>query len=239
MVEFYLASSALAKEQGEDRFDGRRTIDEAVKHDFDGVQLFLDPKYRDPLYRSEIFKRIDENPSLGIIIHLPNIVSQEDIEAAEDIAQKIPEARFLIHYKPTVEIPEINNVLAGWENSEIGKFGPDQVGHIDEVKKQAKKDNTFFVFDFGRMMYLEEGDIGKEEALRFIREEINALDPKKDIIHLADKTSWVLKFRDSMCALGDGICGDLLENILSYEGIVVFEHEDLQMAIDSLQVIEK
>jgi len=48
-----------------------------------------------------------------------------------------------------------------------------------------------------------------------------------------------MKFRDSMCVLGDGICADLLEDILSYEGIVVFEHEDLRMAIDSLDVVRK
>ena len=85
-------------------------------------------------------------------------------------------------------------------------------------------------------MYLDE-EVGSENVISFIKEELKNLDPKKDIIHLTDKGSWVLRFRDSQCILGDGIVADLLEDILSFDGIIVLECEDLQIAIDSQNVI--
>ncbi len=231
MTETYLATSALAKEG----FDGLRTVQEAKKSGFDGVQLFLDPKYRDEHYRKTLVSEIEDS-KLGVLIHLPNEVSLEDKQAAEILLKELPKARVLIHYIPAINLPDIQNTLVGWENSMIGKFGPEQVGHIEEVKKKVREDNTFFVFDFGRTMYLDE-EVGSENVTSFIKDEIKRLDPKRDIIHLADKGSWVLKFRDSMCVLGDGICADLLEDILSFDGVIVLEYEDLQTAVDSLSVI--
>lgn len=236
MNEYYLASSALAEAQGDDKFDGVRTIEEAVKAGFDGVQLFLDPRYRDPDYRTRIFDTLSDK-KLGVVVHLPNVVTDEDKELAEALAQELPDARFLIHYEPTVKKPDLKGILAGWENSRVGKLDEEMLGHVEATKTQARKDNTFFVFDFGRMMYLEEDGIGHQEVLQYIRDEIGQLDPEKDVIHMTDKTSWVLKFRDCACIVGDGICADLLPDILSYEGIVVFEHENLEQAIKSLNVV--
>jgi len=232
MPEVYLASSALKKEN----FDLLRTIEEAKNSGFDGVQLFINNQFSQEEYLKRTTEELKRS-GLGLIVHLPNEVSPSDKNAAEYLVREFPDARVLIHLLPATELPDIEGTLVGWENSMVGKFGPEQVGHIDEVKKVVKKDNTFFVFDFGRMLYLEEEGVGKEEALKFIRDEISNLDPKKDIIHLSDKKSWVLKFRDSMCVLGDGVCGELLEDIYNYSGIVVFEHEDLQMALDSLTVV--
>lgn len=54
---------------------------------------------------------------------------------------------------------------------------------------------------------------------------------KKDVIHMTDKTSWTLKLRDCACIAGDGICAELLPDILVYDGIVVFEHENLDQTV--------
>ena len=52
-----------------------------------------------------------------------------------------------------------------------------------------------------------------------------------------DKTSWVVKFRNCMCVLGEGVMREFLPDIRSFRGVVVFEHEDLNMAKESLPVL--
>src|SRR3990172_5173688 len=121
MTETYLATSALIKED----FDGLRTIQEAKKAGFDGVQLFLDPKYRDENYRKAIVAELND-ANLGVVIHLPNEVSLEDKKAAELLVKELPQSRVLIHFRPTINLPDIEGSLIGWENSTIGKFGPEQ-----------------------------------------------------------------------------------------------------------------
>ena len=88
----------------------------------------------------------------------------------------------------------------------------------------------------GRLLYAS-GHEEEERTIRFIREQIRALNPRKDVIHLADKTSWVVKFRNCMCVLGEGVMREFLPDIRSFRGVVVFEHEDLNMAKESLPVL--
>src|SRR5258708_6708383 len=111
MPEAYLASSALIAEQ----FDGNRTIEEANKVGFAGVQIFLDPKYRNPDYLESILVSL-ENSNLGIVLHLPNIVEEEDVKIAEKIIREHPDAKVLIHYIPATELPNIIGTTVGWEN---------------------------------------------------------------------------------------------------------------------------
>src|SRR5258706_12710345 len=232
MPEIYLASSALALED----FEGKRTIEEASQSGFDGVQLFLDPRYRNPEYESSILENLNQS-GLKLVLHLPNTVTDEDIHIAENIVESFPDARVLIHYIPATELPNVNGTKVGWENSQIGPLSDEMVEHLRGVEERVKKDNTFFVFDMGRILYAE----GEEEIAKtidFIRLKIASLDPTKDIIHLADKTSWVLKFRDCMCVLGEGVMVNFIEDIGKFEGAIVFEHENLQMALQSLDFLK-
>ncbi len=232
MPEAYLASSALIAEQ----FDGNRTIEEANKVGFAGVQIFLDPKYRNPDYLESILVSL-ENSNLGIVLHLPNIVEEEDVKIAEKIIREHPDAKVLIHYIPATELPNIIGTTVGWENSKIGPLNEEMLTHMEEVKQKVAQNNTFFVYDMGRQLYAND-ETQIQESINYIRAQIKSLDPKKDVIHLADKTSWVLKFRDSMCALGDGIMQEFVEDIRNFKGVVVFEHENLQMALDSLKALK-
>ncbi len=232
MPEVYLASSALISED----FDGNRTIEEAQKAGFKGVQLFLDPKYRDRNYLESVLISL-ETSELGLVLHLPNIV-EEDAQVAERIVKEYPETKVLVHYLPATELPVIEGTTVGWENSKIGPLSEDMVEHLQKVKDKVFKDNTFYVYDMGRQLYAsDESEV--QRTIEFIRAEIRALDPKKDVIHLADKTSWILKFRDSMCALGDGIMKEFIDDINNFQGPIVFEHENLEMALKSLEVIKQ
>ena len=89
----------------------------------------------------------------------------------------------------------------------------------------------------GRQLYVSD-ETQVQEGINYIKAQIKSLDPRKDVIHLDDKTSWILKFRDCMCALGDGVMQEFLEDIKNFGGVIVFEHENLQMALDSLKALK-
>jgi len=232
MPEIFLASSALVEED----FEGKRTIEEASGIGFAGVQLFLDPRYRNPEYRKGIINMLKDS-DLELIIHLPNEVEEIDKEAAEDLSKAFPSSKMLIHYQPTTSLPKIAGTKVGWENSLVGPLDETQIKHIERVQERVSKDDTFFVFDMGRLLYTPDEDTSSQETIEYIKQQIRELDPQNDVIHLADKESWVLKFRQCMCVLGEGVMDNFLEDIRNFEGPVVLEHEDLQMALDSLSII--
>jgi len=232
MLEIYLATSALAEEG----FEGKRTIEEARKANFDGVQLYLDPHYRDAEYREKVIEKLRES-GLKLILHLPDTVEQADKEAAEAMVDAFPESRVLIHYIPTTSLPEISGTRVGWENSHIGPLESVQRKHLEEVINKVDEDGTFFVFDMGRLLYTPNEDVSPQETIDFIKNQLQELNPQKDVIHLADKKSWILKFRECTCVLGDGVMKHFLEDIKNFKGAIVFEHENLQMALDSLTIV--
>jgi sugar phosphate isomerase/epimerase len=226
--EIFLASSVI------EGFDGHQTIKQAQESGFDGVQLYLDPRYRDPEYTAETIALLCDS-GLGLAIHLPNTVTEEDLAAAEVFVEKIPDVKIFIHFSPTTEAPKVKGTKVGWENSLTGVFDTDQ---IEEIIEKVAEENTFFVFDPGRIMYTDE-ETSKEEIVAYIREKLGQLDPERDILHIADKECWTLRFRDCMCVLGEGVCAELLEDIAAFPGIIVIEMEDLEMALDSLEVIKE
>lgn len=230
MPEAYLASSALIAEG----FDGNRTVEEAVNASFDGVQLFLDERYKNPDYRRSVIHSL-RGTNLGIVLHLPNITTLKDIAAASEIVYEYPNTNVLIHYLPETSLPKLDSTVIGWENSLVCPLNSGQIEHIAKVKCKVQEDKTFFVFDMGRLLYTD-GNTSEDEAISFIRREIKCLNPQRDIIHLADKATWTSDFRESMCTLGQGVMREFLGDIKQFSGIIVFEHEDLQMAIDSLKV---
>lgn len=227
MAKVYLASSALIKEG----YDGLRTIVEAHKAGFDGVQLFLDPKYRQDRYLARITNALAFS-NLGLVVHLPNEVCPADIQATEKLVKSRPDAKVLIHYLPITQLPNLNGARVGWENSQTGWDPID----IRKTKDAANRDGTFFAYDLGRQLVLD-GKVTPDTAVRAVKRNIQHLKPHKDIIHAADKDNWNSRFRDHWLPLGQGICAGLLADIRNYQGIVVLEHEDLQMAVASLSAL--
>lgn len=233
--EYCLASSAL-KDEG---FDGLRTIEEAVKGDFGSVQLFVDKKYRNPEYLESIITNLKDS-DLEIVLHLPNTLIEEDVKVAEKITQNFPDTKVLIHFEPTTTLSLIENTIVGWENSLIGRLDQEMRGHIEAVTQKVQEDDTFLVFDMGRLLYAGEKDVAsQEEVIAFVKDQISKLDPTKDIIHFTDKTSWELPFREVACILGDGIMGEFMEDLANFEGQIVFEYENLGIALKSLKAIKE
>lgn len=236
MCEVYLASSALIKSG----FDGLATIRQANMSDFDGVQLFLDQRYREAYYRDRIVSEITTS-GLGVVIHLPNEPIALDIAAARDLRKRLNEPRMLIHYSPRTA-PPVADLKLGWENSKVGPLTKvDHKTHVRKVRHAARRDGTFFVFDAVRMAYVDPSSNNRaqdiEKAKKFIKSQIATLSDRRDLLHIEDKTSWVADFRDSMCVLGEGIMGVFVEQLQRYRGIVILEHENLEMAIESRSVL--
>lgn len=231
MSEIYLASSALIHEG----FDGFATIREARKHLFDGVQLYLDPSYRDVNYRDGVVKSLSRG-DLGVVLHMPNIPTPLDISAIRDLQARLGRSRTLIHYEPLTK-PFVSDLHLGWENSRNGTIKrKHQDVHLRELRNAVRRDNTFIVFDMGRMAYTDELT-DEDRTIGFIREQMNRLIHRRDIIHTADKDNWEVEFRNGMCALGNGVMKHFLSDLQHYHGIIVFEYEDLNMAIESRRIL--
>lgn len=235
MKGIYLATSALIAE----KFDAQRTIEETKKNGFLGVQLFINPDYRVVGY-SDLISELINSAQLGLVVHLPNIevCDPADIMVAETFAAKVKNTLFITHYLPATQLPEVKGAKVGWENS---KNIPD-FNHIAEVQRKVSRDKTFFVFDFLRFMNTEDEKM-KIKVIDFIRTTLESLRPGIDLIHIADKKSWECGFRDRgcMCALGQGIVTEFLPDIdrfLLQGGKIIFEYENLQMAIESLKVFK-
>lgn len=227
----YLATAALAKEN----FNAEKTIQQASDNGFDGVQLFINKSYYDPIYIDSLATEINKK-DLGLIVHLPNEPTKKDIEVLEQFVEKVPNSLAIIHYLPLTELPKVQNIQIGWENS-INKT---QTEHIDEVWEKVRQDKTFFVFDYARLMKTDSQEI-KEQITGFIEKMFSKLRPNLDILHLADKETWEGEFRDCMCVFGKGVVGQFKKEVKQFVdlgGKVVFEHEDLQMAIQSLKELK-
>lgn len=231
MPEIYLGSSALI-DRG---FDGNDTIREASRAGFSGVQLYIDPKYQETKYLASIIDKIGET-GLGLVLHLPNTVGATERRIAQQITLKHPSAKTLIHYQPTTVSPKIKGVKVGWENSITGPLTSKVESHIRETRTQAGRDRSFFVYDMGRQFYVEnKSDIPRTAS--FIRDQLKNLNPKRDVLHLADKTDWFLSFRNSMCVLGSGVMKEFLGDLNQFSGVAVFEYENLDIALKSLSVL--
>ena len=224
----YLATSALAAEN----FDAYRTIEEASKHGFYGVQLYINPDFYQPGYTTSLNTALRDK-QLSLIVHLPNLPNKTDIKVTSELAEHVPDSLALVHYQPLTQLPQIRGITIGWENS----VNAPEIDHVVEVREHVKKDETFFVFDYGRLMITDQEET-KRQIRHFIETTLSQLRPKKDVIHLADKTSWDKKFRECPCAFGQGVVSEFLPQVKDFVtrgGRVVFEDENLQMAIDGLR----
>lgn len=233
-----LASSAVKD------FDLRKTVEEAKKNGFKSVQLYIDSDKFDDPYIEELINEL-RDINLEIVIHLRNLpeFNDKDRVQVERILNELPNRKIqiLIHYFKgmTVEdVPYINGVKVGIENSKTGVFDPD---HVEEAFELSRACNSYFVFDHGRILYAQSEEEA-EKVINYIIEMINRLDPKKDIIHSADKRGWTLRFKSSWTYLGDpqGKAYPLIDSLRSFHlkgGTIVFEHEDLEFAVKSKETL--
>jgi hypothetical protein len=226
MAEVYLASSAVPG------FGGQETIEAAFTAGFDGVQLYLDPRYREIVY-TDTTLRILALSRLGLIVHLPPELTNEDVAAARRIAIHRPGTKMLIHNGPATYTPEIPGSVVGWENSVTGKHAPD---HIIETQHKSLRQGKPFVYDFGRS---RQPGTDEEHAriIKFIKGMIASMRPGKDIIHAANQLSWDKSFRECESSLARGIWTCLVPDLVKWPGVVVLENENLEMAKEGLKVL--
>lgn len=226
-------------------------VEHAIQENFDGVQLYVNEELLDPTIRSQIVNKLLSSELSNVVFHLPNFnaLTPDLVQAVEDVIEQLPEGitwHALIHldYKSgdnTIElkysqVPKVGGRAVSIENSKTGVF---DTQHVIRAISLARSLNSGFVFDIGRILYPNpDGEVNEIEVYKFIRSVIGLLNPKTDIIHTAGKLSWEKRFREAACAFGaDGdITFPLREQILDFHnrgGIVVFEHEDISMILQS------
>lgn len=223
------------------------TVRLAVQNSVGAVQLFLNDTFAgNQEYLANLVAELKSYDG-EIILHLPDDfknISDTHLQAAEFIMDSFPDKdiKVLTHYQDgmtVLDIPKVNRQLVGIENSKTGSFDKN---HVISAFALAKQAGTFFVFDHGRIMYKPDG-IDENEIYEFIQRMIENLDPEKDILHSADKTSWTKRYRDSGTYLGDpaGIGFPLLAIIASFiniGGTVIFEQESEDEALHSIAKVE-
>lgn len=229
-------------------------IEHAIKDNFDGVQLYINDDILDPIIFEQIVAKLLESNLTNVVFHLPNFdkvkEKPEYIQAVEALVARLPNTvrwHALIHigYGPkgaevNVKYSQLQMQIAGRaiciENSLTGVYNTQ---HVIQAASLARSLGSGFVFDVGRILYPnEKREINEEEVYRFILGVISTMKPETDIIHTAGKLSWEKTFRESACAFGaeGDITFPLRDAILEFHengGIVVFEHEDQEMILES------
>lgn len=226
MAEVYLASSAVPG------FEGQTTIKEAIDAGFDGVQLYLDNRYRNKEYTNETMRLVSIS-RLGMLIHLPNQPTEEDLTSAKWIADNRPATVMVLHHGPATARPEIPGAIIGWENSVTGKHDPEHVlGTLD----RSRKEKCPFIYDYGRSR--QPGtEREHKEIIKFIKGVFALMDPKTDILHTANQLWWDKPFRECESSLARGIWTWSVNFLKKWPGVVVIENENLDMAIEGLEVL--
>lgn len=226
-------------------------VDFAIENNFDGVQIYINEEILEPSVRHALVTKLNESNLTNVVFHLPdyNNLTEELVNALNSIVDELsPQIRWeaLIHFGyndngntlvlSITEIPKIGGKRVSIENSKTGVFDPE---HVKRAMSFARMLNTGFVFDIGRILYPNsKGIVDPQETYNFITRTINLLDPAKDIIHVAGKSAWELKFREAPAVFGspEDITTPTIEILREFEkrgGIVVFEHEDRDMILKS------
>ncbi len=238
-----LASSALIK----NGYDLWSTVEVASKNGFTAVQLFINEFKNDDAYVGRMIQMIRDSEIKEIVIHFHNFgfITQKEIEIAERIENELPDRIIipLVHYEndmiPTM-VPVVNGRLVAIENAKTEVFDRDE---IMKVYNFTRFMGVPMIFDHCRIMY-PKNEKEQKEVIEFIEWFItNRLRPGYDVIHTADKTQWDKRFKDCWTYLGDpdGVCYPLLLALKEFSdkgGVVVFEHEDEDMAVKSLNAFQ-
>ncbi len=235
------ASSVMFKNNP--RFDLIQTVQSALEAKAGSVQLFINDSLMDPLYMFGLINLLASS-HMSIILHLPDypvFISQpQHSQNAATLIEKLPgkDIRVLIHYFEGMtvdQIPVINGKKVSIENAKTRAFYSEEVKAAFNLTREA---GVPFVFDPGRIMYINnEATESQGQIEEFILDIIDQMDPSKDILHMSDKTIWG-DFRPNACAFPDGISKFMIVPLLQFaksDGVIIFEHENLEQAIKSLE----
>lgn len=241
-----IASSVMAP-----HFGLLETVRLAAENNIPVVQLFVNVSLDNPGYFDELVNLLKET-GVKVVVHLPNLgrIRDEDLYNVIDLYEAVPDLMVgtLVHHQPStdkVPVPEgayklFRDIPVAIENSVTGNFNEQSVYQAIQVARDL---SVPFVFDPLRVMYLPEGQESRQLAVvRFIENIINQLDPEKDIIHLADKTSWTQPMRECVSALGgyEGVMFPVIPTIKEFiakGGTVIMEHENVEMALASVEFL--
>ena len=141
-----MASSVLANDPQKTRFEAIKTLQLARRHNFDGAQLFLDPRFEKIEYVHRVFE-ILISIQLRYFLHLPNKPKSEILKALEILAD-LPLFKGAITHD--VPAPVTNVTPIGFENSVNSEH---DTTHIQSVFDHSRKVDRFFVYDFGRSFW--------------------------------------------------------------------------------------
>jgi len=222
-MKIFYPSSALFKE----KFDCIRTIEEASKFPVQGVQLYINGSFTGHAYCDKLLGLLNSS-KLDVLWHLPNSPTEKDLDMYLYLIKSRP-AKGLVHYLPLKELP-LKGADIGWENSLYGEFYKD---HVLESFAKARENNTFFVFDITRVMYLDEAHKDPQEILDFVVEQMKLL-TEEDVIHFTEKKSWYQTGRQNPCTFGEGVLKPIAQLIKDFGGIVVPEFEELDVTSRSI-----
>jgi hypothetical protein len=239
-----LANSAIP---GWDNIEAVRV---AAEYNFKFVQLFLDHRVKDPIYRKNLIDALN-NTQLGVILHLPEVskegytLNEEAKVAAEDIQKNLNsrDIKILVHYEEGMQvkdIPTIKGQKVALENSKNFVFDPNHVLKVIELTNQA---GVGFVFDPERILFAVDDNgkaIDTEVIVEFVKNIMRKLKPGSDLIHLRDKTSWTESFRKSLCAFPHGINNAFISEVKDFSnqgGTIVWEYEHLDLALESSRAL--
>lgn len=229
-------------------YDTHGTVAYATEHKLGAVQPFVNEQLRDPEYRARLIEGLKADKNLDVVLHLPNMdkLIQDDLDAASEIVTALlpRRVRTLVHYEQVMsveQVPVVAGKKVGIENSLTGKYPhSEHLNHVLRAFRLSREAKSFFVFDPGRLMY-EDGETPVEEIQEFITRVISRLDPARDVIHMADKAAWNIRFRQGPRAFPKGIGRFMVSSLQDFYlmgGTIIFEHEDADMALESILFFE-
>ena len=226
MSRIYLASSVFRSQA----FDLRQTVRAAVWYRFAGVQLYLS---RDLLVSEFYLKQVRDvaaQARLKVLLHLPDDFDDFYLPAAEILLSRQKEKNLVVHFFPGMQIPRWPGMVWGLENAFSGR---DEM-YFNELARIVAERKGFLVFDIPRLFALPVAH--REDLAAFTRGVLKKMG-SGDVLHLVDFRGDDPS-RRTWCVLGEGNMGLFQEEIGSFPGAIVFEYENLKMALKSRATLE-
>ena len=229
MGQIYLANAAF-KAAG---YDLGATVKAAAREGFAGVQLYVNEIDQDDLpamRRLADVARAAHDASLGVIVHLPRVVTEAIAEATRVLLRFESSPRAIAHYEPGRPVPEIEGVQVGLENA-IQGLDPQ---YYEQLIAEWNARATFLAFDPPRLFGRRRVDLAS--AYSFAEQMLDELRPD-DVLHLIDQRRPGGR-RADWCVLGRGLLAPLLPRLAAHPGLIVLEFETLGQSVASKAVLE-
>jgi hypothetical protein len=225
-VKIYLANAAFKAAD----YDFALTIEAAAREGFAGVQLYVNEANERRRSMLAGIARSARDADLGVLVHLPDTVTQATARAARLLLQYQRSPRALIHYRPGQPIPAIEGVRIGLENAIQGL----DAAYYEQWARACRRRGTFAVFDVPRLFGRRNVDL--RAARPFARDGLCRL-RATDVVHLIDQKRPGSR-RADWCVVGRGLLRPLLPLIAAHPGPVVLEFEKPGQAVASKAALE-